>query len=60
MVSLEVENPEKAFRVLADSTDSWATRFRDLLKQAHGIDVKQPVPINEQLSDWKVTERIKA
>jgi hypothetical protein len=60
VVSFEVESPEKAFKVLANSTDSWAARFRDLLKQAHGIDVKQPVPINEQLSDWKVTEKMKA
>ncbi len=60
VVSFEVENPEKAFKVLANSTDAWAARFRDLLKQAHGLDVKQPLHLNEQVADWKVTEKIRA
>ena len=60
VASLEVESPEKAFKVLATSTDPWAARFRDLLKQAHGIDVKQPMPLNVRLVDWKVVEKIKA
>jgi hypothetical protein len=59
VASIEVENPEKAFRVLASSTDPWAARFRDHLKQAHGFDVKQGVPINELAADWKVVEKMK-
>jgi hypothetical protein len=60
VVSFEVETPEKAFKVLANSTDAWAARFRDLLKQAHGFDLKQPLHLNKQLLDWRVTEKIKA
>jgi len=57
VASFEVETPEKAFKVLANSTDPWAARFRDLLKQAHGFDLKQPMHVNEQPLDWKVTEK---
>jgi hypothetical protein len=60
VASYEVESPEKAFKVLASSTDPWAARFRDLLKQAHGIDVKQPMKPNELVADWKVTEKARA
>jgi len=60
VASFEVESPEKAFKVLGSSTDPWAARFRDLLKQAHGVDVKQPIKLNEQIADWKVTEKMKA
>jgi hypothetical protein len=60
VASYEVESPEKAFKVLANSTDPWAARFRDLLKQAHGIDVKQPMAPNELFVDWKVNEKMKA
>jgi len=60
VVSFEVESPEKAFRVIATSTDPWAARFRDLLKQAHGVDVKQPMQMNELLVNWKVVETVKA
>jgi hypothetical protein len=59
VASYEVETPEKAFKVLANSTDPWAARFRDLLKQANGIDIKQPMRVSEQPLDWKVTEKAK-
>jgi hypothetical protein len=60
VASFEVESPEKAFKVLASSTDPWAARFRDLLKQANGIDVKQPTKPDELLVDWKVVEKMRA
>ena len=60
VASFEVESPEKAFKVLANSTDPWAARFRDLLKQAHGFDLKQPMHVNEQVLDWHVVEKMKA
>ena len=60
VVSFEVESPEKAFKTLATSTDPWAAKFRDLLKQAHGIDVKKPMAPNERFVDWKVVEKMKA
>jgi len=60
VASFEVEDPAKAFKVIATSTDPWAARFRDFLKQAHGVDVKQPMALNEQLVNWKVSEKIKA
>jgi hypothetical protein len=60
VASFEVEDAGKAFKTLANSTDPWAARFRDLLKQAHGFDLKRPLHVNELSIDWHVVEKIKA
>ncbi len=52
-----VEDPERAFRTVATSSDEWAVQFRDFLKRAHGIDVTQPMPLNEMVADWCVFEK---
>ena len=59
VVSFEVEDPGKAFRVLGSSTDPWAAKFRNFLMRAHGVDVTQPLPLNEQVGDWHVMEKIR-
>ncbi len=59
VASYEVEDPQKAFRVLANSTDPWAARFRDHLKQAHGLDLKQGVKENEKVVDARISERVR-
>ena len=58
VATFAVEDPEKAFRTLATSTDPWAAQFRDLLKNANGIDVTHPTPLNEMIADWCVFEKV--
>ena len=53
IASLEVRDPKKAFEVLGSSKEPWAEQFRNHLKMAHGFDFSQPVPINEQVADWR-------
>ncbi len=60
VITFDVKDPQRAFEMLARSKDPWAVQFKDFLKQAHGIDVTQPVPLNEQVIDWGVTERTSA
>jgi hypothetical protein len=57
VVTFGTEDPGKAFQTLSTSTDPWAIQFRDLLKKAHGIDVTQPMPLNEMIADWCVFEK---
>ena len=60
VVSYETSDPGKTFQVLATSTDPWAAKFRDFLSKAHGIDITKPLPLNEMVADWHVTEKIRA
>lgn len=57
VVSFGTDDPAKAFHVLQTSSDPWAVQFRDFVKATHGLDLSQPLPLNEQLVDWNVTER---
>jgi len=59
VASFEVEDPEKAFEVIGKSTDPWAAKFRNLLFRAHGVDITHPLPMNEQVANWDVTEKIR-
>jgi hypothetical protein len=52
-----MDNPEKSFRSLATSTDPWAAKFRQVLLEAHGIDLTKPIPVNEQIIDYMETDR---
>jgi hypothetical protein len=60
VVSFEAKDPGMAFQKIMTSTDPWAADFRAHLQSAHGFDLSQPVPLNEQVLDWNVTERMKA
>jgi hypothetical protein len=52
VVSFEVQDPKKAFEVLATSKKPFAVKFREFLTKAHGVDFSQPFSINEQVADW--------
>jgi hypothetical protein len=52
VVSYEVDDPAKTFRVLTDSTEPYAIKFRNLLKEAHGVDFSQPMPLNTLARNW--------
>lgn len=58
VVSLEVEDPQKAFKLLATSSDPYAIKFREFLKRTNGIDFSQPMTVNELAVDWGVSEKI--
>jgi hypothetical protein len=57
VVTFGAEDPERAFRVLATSTDPWAIKFRNFLTKAHGIDFSKPMELNEMVVDWCVFEK---
>ena len=45
---------EQSFKVLATSDEPWAAKFREHLKNAHGLDITQTsIKINELLIDWE-------
>ncbi len=54
----ETKDPQKSFEILARSKDPWAAKFREVLMQAHGIDLTQPMEVNRQVLDWGVTEKM--
>ncbi len=58
VMNIESNDPGKAMQVLATSSEPWAIRFRDYLKQVHGLEANQPMPLNEQLFDWGVSEKV--
>lgn len=58
VASFEVQDPAKAFEGLATSTDPWAVDFRSFMLETHGIDLTQPVPMNEQMVNWRVNEKM--
>jgi hypothetical protein len=50
----ETSDPEQSFKVLATSDEPWAVKFREHLKNAHGLDIAQTsIKLNELLIDWK-------
>jgi hypothetical protein len=50
----ETNDPEQSFKVLATSDKPWAVKFREHLKNAHGLDIAQsPMQINELVVNWK-------
>ena len=50
----ETSDPEQSFKVLATSNKPWAVKFREHLKNAHGLDITQsPMQINELIVNWK-------
>ena len=54
VVCYETNDPEQSFKVLATSNEAWAVKFREHLKNAHGLDIAQtPIKLNELLIDWK-------
>ena len=54
VVCYETSDPEQSFKVLATSKEPWAVKFREHLKNAHGLDIAQtPIKLNELLIDWK-------
>ena|ERR1035437_4750126 len=52
VVSYEVDDPAKTFAALASSTDPYAVKFRNFLKEVHGIDFSQPMQLNERVLNW--------
>jgi hypothetical protein len=52
VVSYEVEDPATTFAALTNSTDPYAIKFRNFLKEAHGIDFSQPMPLNDLVLNW--------
>ena len=54
VVCYETSDPEQSFKVLATSDEPWAAKFREHLKNAHGLDIVQTsIKLNELLIDWK-------
>ena len=54
VVCYETSYPEQSFKVLATSKEPWAVKFREHLKNAHGLDIAQTsIKLNELLIDWK-------
>ena len=50
----ETNDPEQSFKVLATSKESWSVKFRERLKNAHGLDIAQSLPqINELVVNWE-------
>ena len=50
----ETNDAEQSFKVLATSNEPWAVKFREHLKNAHGLDIAQsPMQINELVVNWK-------
>jgi hypothetical protein len=50
----ETSDPEQSFKILATSDKPWAVKFREHLKNAHGLDIAQsPIQINELIVNWK-------
>jgi hypothetical protein len=57
VASYETDNPEQSFKVLATSNESWAVKFREHLKKAHGLDIAQSssiMQLNELIINWKL------
>jgi hypothetical protein len=54
VASYETSDPEQSFKVLATSDKPWAVKFREHLKNAHGLDIAQSsMQINELVVNWK-------
>jgi hypothetical protein len=54
VASYETSDPEQSFKVLATSNEPWATKFREHLKNVHGLDIAQSLPqINELVVKWE-------
>jgi hypothetical protein len=50
----ETNDPEQSFKVLATSNEAWAVKFREHLKNAHGLDISQSsIQINKLTVNWK-------
>ena len=53
VASLETNDIEQSFTVLAKSNDPWSVKFRDYLNKAHGVDIaKSPMQLNELVVNW--------
>ena len=54
VASYETNDPEQSFKVLATSKEQWAVKFREHLKNVHGLDIVQSLPqINELVVNWE-------
>jgi len=54
VASYETSDPEQSFKVLATSKEPWAVKFREHLKNAHGLDIAQTtIKLNELVVNWK-------
>ncbi|MDR3576988.1 MAG: hypothetical protein P4L50_24245 [Anaerolineaceae bacterium] len=53
VVSWEVEDAGKTFAAMVTSNHPYAVKFRNHLKAAHGIDVTQPMELNERMLNWQ-------
>jgi len=60
VISLETDDPGKTFKILSNSNDPWAAKFRDMLTKAHGIDFSKAVPLNEQVAEWHAMEKVRS
>ena len=54
IASYETNDPEESFKILATSNKPWAIKFRQHLKNAHGLNITQSsMRINELIINWK-------
>lgn len=58
--SFETDDPGKTFKILANSNDPWAAKFRNMLSKAHGIDFSNAMPLNEQVAEWHTMEKVRS
>lgn len=52
VVLIDTDCPKTTFEKLSVSNDPWAAKFRQLLFDAYGINVRRGVLINQQVEDW--------
>ncbi len=58
IVRIVTNDPQRAYNVLATSTDPWAVAFRKSVMETNGMDMTKPANINEQLLHWKSKEQM--
>lgn len=53
VVAWETDDPGRVFAGLKSSDDSYDRWFLDRFQEIHGVDLRQPPPMNELGLDWQ-------
>lgn len=52
VIRYAVDDPARAFTELTHSTDPFAIKSRDFLREIQGVDFYQPMQMNERVLNW--------